>query len=97
MYFTGVNESIELPEFNIYPNPSTDFVNLSYSLNSSKIVRIYIYDEIGTEIAEFDNKLQTPGFYEFIIPTMNFRPGNYLVVVKFDLETVATRKLSIIK
>ncbi len=97
LYFTDVKENIDLPELTLYPNPTSDFVYLNYILNSSKSVKIYIYDEIGNQVEEIDNKLQNPGIYNISISTANLVSGNYMVVVRFDLETIISKKLSIVK
>lgn len=48
-----------------YPNPFTDYLNISYELYSTQYVSVNIYNIIGQKIIQLSSKVEAPGAYSF--------------------------------
>jgi len=62
----SLNEEYAVNEFQIqqnYPNPFNPSTTISYSINSSGIVRLVIYDILGNKVDEPVNEFQAAGSY----------------------------------
>jgi len=81
-YGIGV-ENINGPEYNLYPNPSNDFVNI----NSEEWVSITVRDLLGKLVYTSATELQ-----QHVISTQNWSKGVYLVEVKSS-KGLSTGKL----
>jgi len=81
--YVNVNE----PDFfyglqlTLYPNPTTDILNIAYGLNKSMDTRIEIYDVNGRIIHIENLGLVTEGTHSTTINTNNFAKGNYYCAV----------------
>ncbi|MES2133865.1 MAG: choice-of-anchor J domain-containing protein [Bacteroidota bacterium] len=79
----------------MYPNPASDYSNLSYTSSQTEPVKVDIYNTLGelvythTETVNQGNVLQQ-------INCSGFAEGNYHVVVSFK-EQVVSKKLTVIK
>ena len=72
----GINDFIELPRFNIYPNPVSDVLKIDHFCNDAayKIFRIEIYNSYGTLAKAVDiNDVKTE------INVSSFVSGLYLI------------------
>ncbi len=67
-----------------YPNPTTDKLNVKYSLNRPSNVSIYIHDLKGRQMYSKGLGVQTIGEYRHVIGTSNFPGGMYIYTVKSD-------------
>jgi len=73
-------------DFSVFPNPSTDYLSISYELLRESDVRISIYSIYGNEMKRFANTRQDKGLYNRVLyPKENgFKPGIYLVRLTID-------------
>lgn len=55
--------SNDISTFEVFPNPASDFINVSYTLNSSGIVNIRLMNAAGVEVADILKETQDPGQY----------------------------------
>ncbi len=55
--------SNDISTFEVFPNPASDFINVSYTLNSRGIVNIRIMNTAGVEVANILRESQDPGQY----------------------------------
>jgi plastocyanin len=66
--------------FDVFPNPASDFVTFSYTLNSSSIVNIRLTNVAGVEVANILKESQDPGQYKNTYSLKNdLAPGIYYV------------------
>lgn len=77
---------------NVYPNPSSDFVNIDFIDEIDKDVNITIYDLYGKQIDRIENV--NSGTYK--LDFRNQESGIYLIVFESE-QQVLTKKLTIIK
>lgn len=67
--FTGVPlssrelEASSIPSFRIYPNPTQDILNVSYTLMQADVIRIGLYDINGRELLTKQQGRQSKGEY----------------------------------
>ncbi len=82
---TGVNDIESGSKINIYPNPVTDFCNISLNKESSKM-KIMLFTSTGTKIKE----LEYTNLKAVKINLSDIAKGYYLMNISFD-NTVASR------
>lgn len=83
-------------ELSTYPNPVVSDVNFNYSLPSSELVNISIYNQVGGLVANVVNEYKKAGSNVANFDASNLNSGNY--IVKFNAGAInATRKLTIVK
>ncbi|OQX78824.1 MAG: hypothetical protein B6D61_04695, partial [Bacteroidetes bacterium 4484_249] len=74
-----------------FPNPFTDYTNISYELKKTSDVQLKIYNLYGNLIVEeFFNK-QPAGRHTYIWITRNLKPGIYHYLIIADSKTVKSR------
>ena len=86
----------DLYTLNIYPNPSSEDINVSYQLAKSSEVKLSIIDFSGKEIYAGQAEKQTPGNHSQNIKISQFSAGTYIVNLKVD-GLNESRKLVTIK
>lgn len=82
-------------KLNIFPNPTSDFCNLTYTLTNDQFVTVNVYNALG-ELMYIETKNVNAGN---VIHTLNLKElnaGNYSVQVSFK-NNMITKKLTIIK
>jgi hypothetical protein len=97
-----VNPStVGLPKINslvsavkIFPNPTNDEVNVSFSLANVERVTVNIYDIAGKLMSSVNEEMEV-GDQTLTINTSSYKNGTYFVEVKTKTETVSTLKLAI--
>ena len=85
---TGINEN-KLGSINVYPVPANDRI----SIEGKDIKSVTICDIAGREIAEYNNATRET----MSISLDNFTSGSYLLVIKNEDGSIATRQISILK
>ena len=68
--------------FKIGPNPTSDFLTLSYELNDLSSVIFEVYDMNGKKIVEDYRGTQIVGLHHFNYDFSKVPDGNYTVVLK---------------
>ena len=87
---TGLAPSPEksTPDLQIYPNPLTGETTISFSVRSSGLVTIHLFDFMGKEIMKlFDGSL-TAGNHTINLDGDDFGPGVYFVRMESENSTV---------
>lgn len=97
-FATGVEEvGSSKYEFEVYPNPASENINISYYLNSAAKVNISIYSmnmQLQTRIQESQAQQGVNKVNWTISPEI--KNGSYIVILQSDLF-IATRKVLIMK
>ena len=81
---------------NIYPNPSSGEISVSYQLAKSSDVKLSIIDFSGIEIYAMPEEKQTQGNHSQTIKISQFSEGTYIVNLRIDGQN-ESRKLVTIK
>jgi len=81
---TGLNSvnKGELPQFEVYPNPFNNRLNITYTLQTDSHVTLTISDVSGREISRLVDMNQMPGFYTHLFDGSGLLPGIYFCTLK---------------
>ncbi len=79
-----------------YPNPFNPVTTISYSIASSAIVELKVYDVLGNEITSLVNGEQPAGTYKVNFDTQGLSSGMYFYTLQSD-GFIETRKMILIK
>ncbi len=83
------NANFNAGDFNLFPNPATNFVQIKLSNDNSSLKNIVIYDMIGKTIKSISNLNSN----ETIVDISNFSKGMYLVEITDDNLQKIVKKL----
>jgi hypothetical protein len=72
----GIENSIAQSRYSIYPNPTSDFVNIAIS--TDKIVEVKLYDIVGNKLF---SSIIPIGKEKFIVPLNKYPNGIYLLEI----------------
>ncbi|MFH0736231.1 MAG: hypothetical protein V2B16_16325 [bacterium] len=73
-----------------YPNPFNPITTIKYSIPTSNIVILKVYDVLGIEINTLVNELKNPGTLKYILMLLNFLQE--LIFIDLKPEHGARRK-----
>ena len=82
-------------QLNIFPNPTSDVCNLTYTLQNDEFVKASVYNTLG-ELVYIETKNVTAGNVTHELNVSELHSGNYSVQLSFKNNTI-TKKLTIIK
>jgi hypothetical protein len=98
---TNVNTST--PEYSdqtlsaviVYPNPSNDFVNVSFTLNESTSMDVEVVDITGKLIKTLLHSTQYPGPHKHIFDLKGITPGIYFLKISAEKNTLSQKLITI--
>ncbi|MBI4649362.1 MAG: carboxypeptidase regulatory-like domain-containing protein [Bacteroidia bacterium] len=78
-----INEYIEI---SVYPNPFTDYLNISYKLNYESDVNLSVYDATGKLISNLTKGTQGQGEYKYAFASKNYKTlsGTYIIQLRVN-------------
>ena len=77
----------------LFPNPATDEINISYAAKNSGESQIVLTDLVGRELL-LQNFVSSPGEMQFRMDVSGIAPGIYLLQIKTE-EGLISRKIEI--
>ena len=86
-------------EYNLeqnFPNPFNPSTTIKFSVPTSDLVTLKVYDVLGNEVATLVNEQKAPGTYEVRFDAGNLASGIYIYTIKASNFT-QTRKLILMK
>ncbi|CAN5592517.1 hypothetical protein BH10BAC5_BH10BAC5_07240 [soil metagenome] len=102
--FVGIgNNTTELRDFRLdqnYPNPFNPTTNISYNIPVSGLVKITVYDVLGSEVATVLNENKIAGYYSANFDGKNLASGAYYYKITFTSDNNSfseTKKMMLIK
>lgn len=89
---TAIND-LEVDDLSIqvYPNPSTDFVNISFELKHQKLIDLSVYNVLGEKMFTKKLGLLAKGKTLTNIDVSKWSKGNYIVSIKSESGEKANR------
>lgn len=75
----GEKEAASIEDIQIYPNPSTDLVNIAFRLEEAGDVKVEILDAVGKKVWEYEAKKQEIGTQKITWQGKNAERGLYFV------------------
>jgi uncharacterized surface protein with fasciclin (FAS1) repeats len=89
---TSVRElSIDEAEFSVYPNPASEFVNVSYKLLKESEVSLEMYDMLGQRVRIQDEGFLYEGTYNVEFPVNELESGMYLLIINTGDSQIANK------
>jgi hypothetical protein len=83
--------------FNIYPNPASQFFTIEYQMTQNSKVSLSLADKLGQEVKSFlHSEYLAAGFYKYSYHTHDLKPGIYLLRIFTETELI-TKKIIISK
>jgi thiol-disulfide isomerase/thioredoxin len=76
---TSIDQISDLIKTNIYPNPSTDEINIDFELQASTKMNVQILDQIGRVVLDLGAQSYPDGSNNLKIETSNFANGIYYI------------------
>ncbi|MDP4236801.1 MAG: T9SS type A sorting domain-containing protein, partial [Bacteroidota bacterium] len=89
-------ELLQSTNLGVFPNPAQNEAHIRFTLPSSGLTTISLYDDLGREIASIVNGELYQGSYEVPINLRDINPGHYVVRIELHGK-VLTRSLNIVK
>ncbi len=74
-----------------HPNPFSHITTLSYSTGEYGMVRLYLYDELGREVARIINMSQPSGSHSIDFDGSKLASGNYIVRLESGGKALSRR------
>ena len=92
---TSIRPSPETDEnyFSVFPNPLSEAGYISYKLDQTAMIRIYLYDLFGRRLSTLSEVVQTPGTYRQPVNLSNYSPGLYVITLEKNGFPVANKKI----
>lgn len=87
---TGVNELSNMIRYSVYPNPSNDVTNVSFSLHDAAKVKIEVLDVLGKSVMEPIEGSYSQGDHSVVINN-NLPTGIYFVNLSLNGAKVSTK------
>lgn len=81
---TGLEEVISGGAFNLYPNPASDKLNVSFSMAKAATVSFTIVNVVGQQVGQPIVKAFGQGEAKAVIPTNSLTPGIYFLNIATD-------------
>jgi hypothetical protein len=88
---TGLNESQADFSLNVSPNPTTDKISLSYSLNKTGAVAVEVFDAKGSKVISLNKGLQIAGAQKLAIDVKDLANGLYNVILYASGKSYSTK------
>ncbi len=86
---TSISEIASIgQELNVYPNPTSDMLNISFNQKGNSEVTLRVYDAIGKLIVEQNMPNLISGENNFTINMGNVETGAYVISLSSDNSTV---------
>ena len=89
-------DEMETNNISIYPNPSKNVTNISYSLLENAQVEVNVYSVTGSQVIDLPASQQKAGNQIININTSSLEEGIYFVSLKIN-DKVITKKITVIK
>ena len=99
--WTGIEKVTEVipTQFNLdqnYPNPFNPTTSIKFSVPTTGLVSLTVYNVLGQEVARLVNKELAAGTYEYSFDAKNLASGMYVYQLKSD-NFVQSKKMMLVK
>ena len=79
----------------VYPNPSTDKINLNFSLSKDSDVNIYVFDMTGSIVKSTSYGFAAKANHNTTISVDDMTSGLYFVSIQAN-NSIITRKIQVV-
>ena len=86
----GLNEVLEEQiDYNLYPNPATEFTHVEFTLGHKEEVEISLYSLLGAKIKTIEKDLFMAGKHTRTLSLEELNPGTYFINTKIGSEEIS--------
>jgi hypothetical protein len=89
--FTNIEDVISTADFDVYPSPATDILNVDYVLNKKSNVQISITNTLGQVVKSQANETQSEGYQLEVLRINDLAKGIYLLNLRTDAGLVTKK------
>lgn len=93
---TSIDDNVTAAITSTYPNPASDMINVSFSLEEASDVQFEIYDVLGQVVVSTNVSQFNAGKNQLTIDTSMLSAGNYFIRITANGNTYAPQKLMIV-
>ena len=96
--FTSVNDLNNITSLTVYPSPTSDFINIEYTLEESADIKIEVYSTLGERVYDYPlvrNQAANLYSHKLDIKANNLQPGLYHVRLTSGKQSIS-RKITVI-
>lgn len=79
-----------------FPNPFNPTTNINFTIPTTGIVKLTVYNSLGKEVSKLVNDLMEPGTYDIQFNAQNLASGIYYYTLQVG-NSVVTKKMNLIK
>ena len=94
---TGISNIDFVDNFNVFPNPTGDKININFNLNKSDKIDFTIYDVTGKKLFNTSRAYNNDGLKEEIIDLSKYNSGLYLLEMKNQTKSIIFKKIVVSK
>ena len=94
---SGINEYSALVSFGLFPNPSSDYLNVTIGLNEKQKVEIKLFNSIGAEVIIPVSSYGVQGENGYKINIQNLPEGIYFAKIILNGTCASTRRFVVSK
>jgi hypothetical protein len=80
-------DNIERNQLSVYPNPTTEIINVEFTANKSEKVKCIIYNEVGNQVESYFENVKT-GSNKLTFDVNTLKTGVYFVSLQLEKETI---------
>jgi photosystem II stability/assembly factor-like uncharacterized protein len=78
-------------QFTLHPNPTTEFINVTYTLSQPSKVSINIFNAFGQNIRNANILIKNAGHHEATLNVSGFAKGSYVLMLSTDAGDVVRK------
>jgi len=90
-FAVGIDDVLVGHSFNVFPNPSTDILNVALELVSSQKVTIDVYDIVGKTVIAQDFGTMSAGYSTQILNVNQLQDGIYMMNVNIGENSIVSK------
>lgn len=94
--FVGVNDLVPAADFDVFPNPATDVLNVDFMLTQKADVRIFITNALGQVLQSEGNQTYSEGMHPQTLQLNGLANGMYFLNLQTEAGTM-TKKFTVQK
>ena len=87
----GSTQATSFAEFNVFPNPVTEYATIEIDGEPNAPISVEIVDEFGNSIKRIDESLNDFGWLVRTLDVENLGSGTYYFTIKMNKETYTKR------
>lgn len=91
----GIQEITNVGQINVYPNPTSDILNVGYSLQNAEKLKFELYNSLGSLVHSIQQGVQLAGNYVKEIDTNTLSAGVYLLQISNLSGVISTVRVSV--